>query len=128
MAGGVGGRGGGFERFSAGLGGGKQEEMGLAQWLGRDGERLIVDGPTRGVDVGAKAEIHALLDELACQGLAILAISSELPEIISLSRRIIVLREGRMVGELARDEFSQAALMRLMAGVVARVSCGCSVT
>jgi ABC-type sugar transport system ATPase subunit len=81
-----------------------------------------VDEPTRGVDVGAKAEIHHLLDELACQGLALLVISSELPEIMNLSRRVTVMRDGRMVGELGRAEFSQPALMRLMAGVEARAA------
>ena len=101
----------------ASLSGGNQQKIALTKWLARQSEILIVDEPTRGVDVGAKAEIHGLLDELAGQGLAILLISSELPELMSLSRRIIVLREGRMMGELARNEFSQPTLMRLMAGV-----------
>src|SRR6266704_4552441 len=85
-------------------------------------ETLIVDEPTRGVDVGAKAEIHHLLDELACQGLALLAISSELPEVMNLSRRILVMRQGIIAGELARAEFSQPALMRLMAGGEAKAA------
>ena len=101
----------------AGLSGGNQQKIALAKWLARGGEVLVVDEPTRGVDVGAKAEIHGLLDELACQGMAILLISSELPELMNLSRRIIALREGRMTGELARDQFSQPNLMRLMAGM-----------
>jgi ABC-type sugar transport system ATPase subunit len=66
---------------------------------------------------GAKAEIHQLLDELACEGLGLIVISSELPEVMNLSRRIIVMREGRVAGELGRAELSQPALMRLMAGV-----------
>ena len=78
---------------------------------------LIVDEPTRGVDVGAKAAIHALLDELARQGLAILLISSELPEVLHLSTRILVMREGRLVGELQRAQATQASLLALMAGV-----------
>jgi ABC-type sugar transport system ATPase subunit len=69
------------------------------------------------VDVGAKAEIHKLLDELACQGLALIVISSELPEVMNLSRRILVMREGRIAGEVPRAEVTQPALMRLMAGV-----------
>jgi ABC-type sugar transport system ATPase subunit len=77
----------------------------------------MVDEPTRGVDVGAKAEIHRLLEELAAGGTAILLISSELPELMRLSDRVVVLRQGRQVGELAREQFSQAALLRLMAGV-----------
>jgi ABC-type sugar transport system ATPase subunit len=99
------------------LSGGNQQKVALAKWLARKCDILIVDEPTRGVDVGAKAEIHQLLDELACQGLGLIVISSELPEVMSLSRRIIVLREGRTSGELPRADFSQPALMRLMAGV-----------
>jgi len=101
----------------SGLSGGNQQKIALAKWLARHCDILIVDEPTRGVDVGAKAEIHQLLDELACNGTAILLISSELPEIINLSRRIIVLREGVQIGELSQEEFSQAKLMRLMAGI-----------
>jgi ABC-type sugar transport system ATPase subunit len=69
------------------------------------------------VDVGAKAEIHALIDQLAREGTAILLVSSELPEVLNLSTRIVVLREGRQMGELSRSEASQESLMRLMAGV-----------
>jgi ABC-type sugar transport system ATPase subunit len=105
-----------------GLSGGNQQKVALAKWLARECDILIVDEPTRGVDVGAKAEIHRLLDELACQGLALLVISSELPEIVNLSRRIIVMRDGAMAGELARADFTQPALMRLMAGVEARAA------
>lgn len=105
-----------------GLSGGNQQKVALAKWLARECAVLIVDEPTRGVDVGAKAEIHHLLDELACQGLALLVISSELPEIMNLSRRVTVMRDGRMAGELRRAEFSQPALMRLMAGVEARAA------
>ena len=101
----------------ASLSGGNQQKVALAKWLARRCRVLIVDEPTRGVDVGAKAEIHRLLDQLACDGIALLVISSELPELMNLSRRIIVLRQGRIAGELARDEFSQPALMRLMAAV-----------
>lgn len=106
-----------LETIIAGLSGGNQQKIALAKWLARACDILIVDEPTRGVDVGAKAEIHSLLDELACNGLAILVISSELPEVMNLSRRIIVLRQGRIMGELQRDSFSQPALMRLMAGI-----------
>jgi ABC-type sugar transport system ATPase subunit len=101
----------------SGLSGGNQQKIALAKWLARRCRILIVDEPTRGVDVGAKSEIHQLLDQLACAGTAILLISSELPELMNLSRRIIVLREGAPMGELSRDAFSQPALMRLMAGV-----------
>jgi ABC-type sugar transport system ATPase subunit len=106
-----------IDALIAGLSGGNQQKIALAKWLARDCDVLIVDEPTRGVDVGAKSEIHRLLDELACQGLALIVISSELPEVMNLSRRIVVLRQGRIAGEIQRAEFSQVALMRLMAGV-----------
>lgn len=101
----------------AGLSGGNQQKIALAKWLARKCQILIVDEPTRGVDVGAKAEMHGLLDKLACGGAGLLVISSELPEIMNLSRRILVLREGKVMGELERQGFSQPALMRLMAGI-----------
>lgn len=99
------------------LSGGNQQKIAMAKWLASQCEILLIDEPTRGVDVGAKAEIHALIDDLARQGTAILLISSELPEVLNLSTRIIVLREGRQMGELSRAEASQESLMRLMAGV-----------
>jgi ABC-type sugar transport system ATPase subunit len=106
-----------LETIVAGLSGGNQQKVALAKWLARHCDVLIVDEPTRGVDVGAKAEIYQLLDELACEGKAILVISSEMPELIGLCRRILVMREGRLVGELAHGEFSESGLMQLMAGV-----------
>jgi len=101
----------------AGLSGGNQQKIVLARWLAAQSKILILDEPTRGVDVGAKAEIHALIGELAEQGAAILLISSELPELLNLSDRILVLRAGRMVGEVARADASQERLLRLMAGL-----------
>jgi ABC-type sugar transport system ATPase subunit len=101
----------------AGLSGGNQQKIVLARWLARGARLLIVDEPTRGVDVGAKAVIHGLLDDLACQGVAILLISSELPEVIKLSTRILVLREGRLAGELSREQANAEAVLKLMAGV-----------
>lgn len=99
------------------LSGGNQQKIAMAKWLASECGILLIDEPTRGVDVGAKAEIHALIDELAREGAAILLISSELPEVLNLSTRIIVLREGRQMGELSRQEANQESLMRLMAGV-----------
>src|SRR5262245_2965564 len=107
---------------TAGLSGGNQQKIALAKWLARECAILIVDEPTRGVDVGAKAEIHHLLDELACQGLALLVISSELPEVMNLSRRILVMRQGKIAGQLSRADFSQPALLRLMAGIEAKAA------
>ncbi|HEV2129634.1 MAG TPA: ATP-binding cassette domain-containing protein, partial [Longimicrobiaceae bacterium] len=103
----------------AGLSGGNQQKIVLARWLAARSRILILDEPTRGVDVGAKAEIHALIDELAARGNAILLISSELPEVINLSTRILVLRAGRMVAEVPRERVTQEGLLRLMAGLEA---------
>jgi len=99
------------------LSGGNQQKVVLTKWLAARCPVLILDEPTRGVDVGAKAEIHGLIDELAANGSAILLISSEMPEILNLATRILVFRAGRIVGELPRAEAKQDALMRLMAGV-----------
>jgi ABC-type sugar transport system ATPase subunit len=101
----------------AGLSGGNQQKIVLAKWLAARSRILILDEPTRGVDVGAKAEMHALIDQLAAQGNGILLISSELAEVISLSTRILVLRAGRLVGEVARSVASQDQLLYLMAGL-----------
>ena len=103
----------------AALSGGNQQKIVLTKWLAARCPILILDEPTRGVDVGAKAEIHALIDELAAAGNAIILISSEMPEVLNLSTRILVFRGGRVVGELPRAEASQEVLMRLMAGVAA---------
>jgi ABC-type sugar transport system ATPase subunit len=104
-----------IESITAGLSGGNQQKVAIAKWMARSCDLLIVDEPTRGVDVGAKAEIYQLLDEVACQGLAILMISSELPELLNLARRIIVMREGFMTGELSHEQFTQENLLHLMA-------------
>jgi ABC-type sugar transport system ATPase subunit len=106
-----------IESIVAGLSGGNQQKIALAKWLARSCDILLVDEPTRGVDVGAKAEIYPLLDELAREGKAILVVSSELPELLGLCRRILVMRAGRLVGEIPRADATEAALMRLMAGV-----------
>ncbi|HYE30839.1 MAG TPA: sugar ABC transporter ATP-binding protein [Methylomirabilota bacterium] len=101
----------------AGLSGGNQQKIALAKWLALKCKTLIVDEPTRGVDVGAKAEIHQLLDQLACHGCAILLISSELPEVMALSTRLLVMRHGQIAGELERASLSEERVMRLMAGL-----------
>ena len=89
------------------LSGGNQQKVVVGKWLASKPTMLIVDEPTRGVDVGAKAEIHRLLSELAQQGLGILMISSELPEIIGMSDRILVMRRSRLVAEFQREEATQ---------------------
>ena len=99
------------------MSGGNQQKVVIAKWLARGGRLLIVDEPTRGVDVGAKAAIHHLLDELAAKGVAIMLISSELPEVLGISSRVLVMREGKLVGEIPRKEATQEKVLRLMAGV-----------
>ncbi|HEY1581679.1 MAG TPA: sugar ABC transporter ATP-binding protein [Chthoniobacterales bacterium] len=106
------------------LSGGNQQKVVLAKWLARGGKFLIVDEPTRGVDIGAKAAIHALIDDLAREGLAVMLISSELPEVLNLSARLLVMREGTIVAELSRQQASQDAVLRLMAGVSSRATRG----
>ena len=109
----------GLDTVTAGLSGGNQQKLVLAKWLAARCRILILDEPTRGVDVGAKAEIHALIDELAAQGHGIILISSELPEVLNLSTRLLVLREGRLAGTLSRAEATQESVLRLMAGMAA---------
>ncbi|MES1254961.1 MAG: sugar ABC transporter ATP-binding protein [Acidobacteriota bacterium] len=101
----------------AGLSGGNQQKVVLARWLAARARILILDEPTRGVDVGAKAEIHALVGELAAKGAGVLVISSDLPELLNLSSRILVLREGRLVGDIPGAGATQDRLLRLMAGL-----------
>jgi len=98
------------------LSGGNQQKVVLAKWLFTECRMLILDEPTRGIDVGTKNEIYQLMNELCSQGRAILMISSELPEVIGVAHRIYVMREGRMMGELAREEATQEKIMRLATG------------
>jgi len=98
------------------LSGGNQQKVIIAKWLSLNPKVLILDEPTRGIDVGAKAEIHALMSQLAKQGVGILMISSELPEIMGISDRILVMHEGQLVGEFQRGEASQDEIMLYAAG------------
>jgi ribose transport system ATP-binding protein len=95
------------------LSGGNQQKIVIAKWLVQDCEVLIFDEPTRGIDVGAKSEIYKLLRELAAQGRGVVVISSELPEVLQLSHRILVMCEGRITGEVRGDEATQEMLMAL---------------
>lgn len=104
-----------FEKKVGLLSGGNQQKVLIAKWLATNPSFLIVDEPTRGVDVGTKAEIYHLLDELAGAGLAILVISSDLPEVLALSDRILVMRAGRLTGELSRGEATEERIMALAA-------------
>lgn len=98
------------------LSGGNQQKVALGRWLEIEPSLLILDEPTQGIDVGAKAEIHSLMGELAGQGVAILMISSELPEILGMSDRIIVLRQGAVAGTLERKDATQETIMSLAVG------------
>ncbi|MHC4506888.1 MAG: ATP-binding cassette domain-containing protein, partial [Planctomycetota bacterium] len=98
------------------LSGGNQQKVILARWLALRPKVLLLDEPTRGVDVGAKAEIYRLMGELARQGVGILMISSELPEILGMSDRVLVVREGAVVAQFDRDEATQEAIMHRATG------------
>jgi inositol transport system ATP-binding protein len=100
------------------LSGGNQQKVLFAKWLLTDADILILDEPTRGVDVGAKSEIYGLMSELAASGKAIIMISSELPEILGMSDRILVMHEGKLTGELTREEADQVKIMRYATGMV----------
>jgi ribose transport system ATP-binding protein len=94
------------------LSGGNQQKVVVGKWLTADSRVLIFDEPTRGIDVGAKSEIYRLLNTLAQQGKSIIMISSELPEILRMSHRVLVMCEGRITGELKASEASQEAIMQ----------------
>jgi ribose transport system ATP-binding protein len=98
------------------LSGGNQQKVVIAKWVGISPKVLILDEPTRGVDVGAKREIYQLMNELTEKGVAIIMISSELPEVIGMSDRILVVHEGRIAGEVAGHEATQERIMMYATG------------
>jgi rhamnose transport system ATP-binding protein len=104
----------GIRQIVGKLSGGNQQKVGLSKWLATQPRILIMDEPTRGIDVGAKAEIHRLMSELASRGMAILMISSELPEVLGMSDRILVMRAGRVVKEVDRADATQAGIASAM--------------
>ncbi len=106
-----------FDADASSLSGGNQQKLVLAKWLAREARMLILDEPTRGVDVGAKSAIQSLIISLARQGLGVLLISSELPELLALSDRILVMRGGALAGEVRREQASQEILLKLMSGL-----------
>jgi rhamnose transport system ATP-binding protein len=101
------------------LSGGNQQKVVLAKWLATDPKVLIIDEPTRGIDVGTKAEVHRLMSELAGRGLAVLMISSELPEVLGMADRVLVMHEGRLARELTRSEANEESVVRAATGVQA---------
>ena len=98
------------------LSGGNQQKALISRWLLTVPDVLLIDEPTRGIDVGAKSEIHRLMSLLARQGKAIIMVSSELPEVLGMSDRILVMHEGRISGELSREEANQESVMHLATG------------
>src|SRR5690606_3361039 len=98
------------------LSGGNQQKVLISRWLATNPRILILDEPTRGVDVGAKAEIYAIMNRLVKEGVSIILISSELPEVINMSDRIAVMYEGGIRPVLNRDEFSQETIMHYATG------------
>ena len=101
------------------LSGGNQQKVMLSKWLNTRPSLLILDEPTRGIDVGAKAEVHAMIGELAAEGIGIILISSDLPEVLAMSDRVLVMREGRQMAIFDRDEATQETVMTAAMGQAA---------
>lgn len=102
------------------LSGGNQQKVLLSRWMRREAKVLLLDEPTRGIDVGTKAEVHGLIREAASRGAAVVLVSSEMPELLALSDRVLVMRAGRIAGELRGDDRTQAEILRLATGEEAR--------
>ena len=103
----------GVETPMVALSGGNQQKSVIARWLVTDPAVIILDEPTKGIDVGAKAEIHRLIGKLAASGLSVLLISSDLPELLAISHRILVMHKGRIVGQLDRGQFDPAKVVHM---------------
>ena len=101
----------------ANLSGGNQQKVVIAKWLATEPRVIILDEPTKGIDIGSKAAVHEFMSELAAKGLAVIMVSSELPEIIGMSDRVIVMRDGRIAGEFSSDEMNAEVLVRAAAGI-----------
>src|SRR5256712_2463306 len=106
----------GVEQAASALSGGNQQKVVIAKWLATEPTVLLLDEPTQGVDIGAKAEVHRIISQLAGQGMAIVLISSELPEVLGMADRIVVLHEGRIAAEFGRDDASQERIMAAATG------------
>jgi ABC-type sugar transport system ATPase subunit len=104
------------------LSGGNQQKVLLAKWLVREPRVLIVDEPTRGVDVASKADIYRILRELAASGIALLVVSSDLPEVLAIAHRIVVMSEGKVVADLDASEASEVGILELAAPMSARTA------
>ena len=105
-----------MEQLTGNLSGGNQQKVVLAKSLAGKSNIIIFDEPTRGIDVGAKQEIYVLMNQLAQEGMAIIMISSEMPELLGMSDRIVVMHEGEVTGELSKEEATQAKILDLASG------------
>ena len=99
------------------LSGGNQQKVVIAKWLATQPKVIVLDEPTKGIDIGSKAAVHEFMAELAAQGLAVIMVSSEIPEILGMSDRVIVMREGRIAAELSDDKMTPETLVRYAAGI-----------
>ena len=106
------------EQLVSALSGGNQQKVVIAKWLATEPRVLILDEPTRGIDIGAKVEVHRIIAELAAAGLGIILISSDLPEVLAMSDRILVMHEGRLTAELSRAEATEERVMFAATGQV----------
>ena len=109
----------GVDQEVAALSGGNQQKVVLAKWLATDPRVLILDEPTRGIDIGAKVEVHRIISELAASGLGVILISSDLPEVLAMSDRILVLHEGRITAEISRSDATEERVMFAATGNLA---------
>ena len=108
----------GVDQLAQSLSGGNQQKVVIAKWLATSPRVLILDEPTRGVDIGAKVEVHRIVSDLAASGLGIILISSDLPEVLAMSDRILVLHEGRVTAEIARSDATEERVMFAATGQV----------
>jgi rhamnose transport system ATP-binding protein len=99
------------------LSGGNQQKVVIAKWLATQPKVIILDEPTKGIDIGSKAAVHAFMRELAAEGLAVIMVSSEIPEVLGMSDRVFVMRAGRKVAEYDRDSATPELLVRAAAGI-----------
>jgi rhamnose transport system ATP-binding protein len=110
------------EQLVSALSGGNQQKVVIAKWLAAKPRVLILDEPTRGIDIGAKVEVHRIISELAAAGLGIILISSDLPEVLAMSDRILVMHEGRLTAELSRDEVTEERVMFAATGQTEQIT------
>ena len=93
------------------LSGGNQQKVVLAKWMNTDPQVLILDEPTKGVDVGSKSAVHTIVADLAAKGMAVIMVSSDLPEVLGMADRVLVMHEGRLVGDIPRDRADEESVM-----------------